>query len=166
MARPSKYETKIKYMFDEIIEWREQGLSLEDVSIKLEISIARLFAYQAKYPEFAEVLKHSKKRLVNKLKRSLWREAMGFEYDEITLEESYLGIKKKVVKKYARSQAPLLIYALCNLDPNNFRRLDKEIIGELVDTIKNQFSDERIKKAFDILNQDAIEASKKENDPI
>lgn len=165
-GRRSEYDKRIKYMFDEIQAWREEGISIDDIALKLNISRTTMYEYQNKYPDFANVLSHSKTKLVNNLKRSLWKEAQGFEYDEVTLEESYLGIKKKITKKYARAQATLLIYALCNLDGNNFKRLDKEFVSEIVDGLKREFSDEKIKKAFEILNEDAIEAGKKENEPI
>lgn len=166
MARPSEYDKRIKFMFDEIIAWREQGIGIEDIALKLNIAPSTIYEYQNRYSEFREVLSHSKTKLVNKLKKSLWKEAMGFEYDEVTYEESYLGTKKKITKKYARSQPSLLIYALCNLDPNNFRRLDKEFVNEVIDGLKREFSDEKIKKAFQVLNEEALEAAKQENEPV
>jgi hypothetical protein len=166
MGRPSEYDKRIKYMFDEIIAWREQGIGIEDIALKLNIAAGTMYEYQKRYPEFKEVLKHSKTKLVNNLKKSLWKEAMGFEYEEITLEESYLGTKKKITKKYFRSQPSLLIYALCNLDPNNFRRLDKEFVNEVIDGLKREFSDEKIKRAFQVLNEEALEAAKQENEPV
>jgi len=166
MGRPSEYEKRIKFMRDEIIAWREQGISIDDIALKLNISRTTMYEYQNRYSDFADALSHSKTKLVNKLKKSLWKEAMGFEYDEVTYEESYLGTKKKITKKYARSQPSLLIYALCNLDPNNFRRLDKEFVNEVIDGLKREFSDEKIKKAFQVLNEEALEAAKQENEPV
>ena len=159
MGRPSEYDKRIKFMFDEIIAWREQGIGIEDIALKLNIAPSTMYEYQNRYSEFREVLSHSKTKLVNKLKKSLWKEAMGFEYDEVTYEESYLGTKKKITKKYFRSQSNLLIYALQYLDPE-FKKMAKEINESTEYNIRPEFSDERIQKAFDVLYEKSIDDKK------
>lgn len=160
-GRKSKYETHVKPFFEEIKAWRQIGLSEEEISKKLNIAYSTLSEYKVKYPEFMEVLEVSKIKLVNNLKKSLWKESLGFEYEETEtlIEESYLGTKKKIrkVKKYARSQSQLLIFALCNLCPEEFKRVDKEYVLELEEKVDEarkeniEYTDKKILDAYYML---------------
>lgn len=173
-GRKSKYETHVKPFFEEIKAWRQIGLSEEEISNKLNIGYSTLSYYKNKYIEFLEVLSYSKLRLVNNLKKSLWKESLGFEYEETEtlIEESYLGTKKKVrkVKKYARSQPQLLMFALCNLCPGEFKRVDKEYVLELEEKVDEarkeniEYTDKKILDAYYMLYPHLKEKSKKENE--
>jgi len=151
----SKYESHIVPYFDEIRAWRQEGLSEKDIMKKLNVAKDAWYKYKKAYTDFSDLLIESKQKLVNELTKSLWKEAQGFEYEEVEtlIEESYLGVKKKkkVVKKYARSAPGLLIFALCNLYPERFKRVDQEVIDKIDEKFTVQFSDDRIKYVFDQL---------------
>jgi transcriptional regulator with XRE-family HTH domain len=157
----SKYESHVLPYFEEIKAWRQEGLSEKDIMKNLGVSHEAWFKYKKRYSEFNDLLLHTKQKLVNTLKRSLWKEAMGFEYteEETLIEESYLGTKKRIkkVKKYARSAPNLLIFALCNLCPDMFKRMDKEVIDKIDEKFTVQFSDDRIKHVFNQLYNNQTE---------
>jgi transcriptional regulator with XRE-family HTH domain len=155
-GRKSKYETHILPKFEEIKDWRQSGFSERTISEKLGINYSTFSKYKNEKKEFSDLLSDTKEKLVTNLKKSLWKEAMGFEYEETktVIEESYLGTKKKIekVKKKARSQPNLLIFALCNLCPEFFKRVDKEVVEELKDTIKEEMTDKRLKLVYKLMN--------------
>lgn len=167
-GRKTKYFTNVEPYLDDIILWRQSGLSEEEIAKKLDVGTTAFNEYKIKYPEFQRVVRTSKEKLVNNLKRSLFKESLGYEYEEVktTIEESYLGTKKKVekTKKYARSQPNLLIFALCNLCPELFQRVDKEAIKELKDEFEKELlsNKEQNSKILKILYGKTIEEKEKE----
>lgn len=167
IGRKSKYYTHVEPKLDLIKGWRQKGLSEEEVSIKLGIAYSTLKVYKNEIPAFKAVISVSKEKLVNNLKKSLYKEALGYTYEEVKtiIEESYLGTKKKVekVKKIARSQAQLLIFALCNLAPEEFQRVDKEAIKELKDEIhkKVNIENNKLDKIMEVLYGPAIKDKEK-----
>lgn len=140
----SQYD-KIKSRFNEIVEWREEGLTIDEIADKLNIHRSTIYDYKNKYPDFSDIIETSKIKLVNNLKKTLYKEAMGYDYAEKTINND----KIKIVIKHARAQATLLIYALCNLDPD-FKRLDKNIIESVIES-KTVFENPRIQKAYNVL---------------
>jgi len=156
-GRKSKYYTHVEPKLDLIEDWRQKGDTEEQISNKLGISYKSLNEYKLKFPQFTQVLRASKERLAINLKKSLWKEALGYEYEEVkkTEEKSYLGNKTKTekTKKKFRGQPNLLIFALCNLLPDEFKRIDKEIIKELEDKIdeKLEYNNDIFKKEFEKL---------------
>lgn len=190
-GRKSKYETHVRPRFEEIKAWRESGDSEETIAKKIRIAYSTLSDYKVKYSEFSEVLSHSKTNLINNLKKSLWKEAIGFDYDEIERnvekipivnkkfdnnypisEENQFFIYKEKTKvrkvtKIARSQSQLLIFALCNLCPEEFQRVDKEAVNRLEQELKerqNVITDAKIKNAFYALNPHIKKEDEEKND--
>lgn len=199
MAR-NNYEELVKPRFEEIKEWRQSGFSERQIAEKLNISYPTLQNYKKSFQELKDLLLHSKGKLVVKLKKALWQEAMGYEYlekEELVEKKPYKVIKKdplsgkperdelgniiyitehrdvaKIRKttKYARPVPTLLMFALCNLCPEEFKRQDKEIesqIDELTNDIrelKNKYSDKLIGQAFDVLYPNVATQIKKENE--
>lgn len=131
-GRPSKYEQEVKSRFDEIIQWAEAGATDKEIADNLGIHRSTLIEYKKAYSEFADLLKNSRKKPVNKIKASLLQRALGFSYEEtkvttrafqlpeeaqeILKEHNYKFdtepkiIKTEVVTKYApASEAAALI---------------------------------------------------------
>jgi transcriptional regulator with XRE-family HTH domain len=167
IGRKSKYYTHVQPKLDLIQGWRQKGDSEEAIAKKLGIAYSTLSEYKLKFSEFVEALSISKEKLVNNLKKSLYKEALGYSYEEVKtlIEESYLGNKKKIekTKKIARSQANLLIFALCNLCPEEFQRVDKEAIKELKDEIhkKVNIENNKLDKIMEVLYGPAIKEKEK-----
>jgi len=182
----SKYESHVKPRFDEIKGWRQSGESERNIAIRLGVSWQTFNVYKNEHPDFLDLLRHSKTKLINNLKDSLWKEAMGYDYveDEKYIEKTpyitkikdsegnpiiQMKEKSKVrkVTKRARSQAQLLIFALTNLCPEEFKRVDKEEINRLEEELEmkaNDITDKKIKDAFNKLynvNEDIKEEDMK-----
>lgn len=164
----SKYETHVLPNLERIKAWRQAGKNEDEIITLLGIGKTSFYKYkQEKRPELMKVLEYSREILVNNLKNSLYEEAMGYEYEEVetVIEESYLGTKKKIrkVKKRARGQASLLIFALCNLDPMSFSRIDREAVKELEEAIDKKvgLSNKHIEKVVQIMYGKAMKEKEK-----
>jgi nucleotidyltransferase/DNA polymerase involved in DNA repair len=173
-GRPSKYFTHVKPNLDLIISWRQSGLTEKQICEKLNVKLSCWCLYKKQFTELADAVKESKQKLVANLKKSLFQEALGYEFEE-TQEYAELTrdsngkeskprkLKRTKVTKKARAVPNLLIFALCNLAPEEFQRVDKEAVKELEEKIGNSiknYSDEAILKAFNAL----YEKSNKEKD--
>jgi len=170
MPPNSKYETHVKPNLELIRTLRQSGKTEAQIAEKLKIAYSTLSDYKNRYSELREVLLESKDKLVANLKKSLWQEALGYEYEE---KQEYIeGIKnkdgtinqdKKKLKmnkstKKARGVPNLLIFALCNLCPEEFKRVDKSLEDQIkemtrsvtsaTDKLRETITDEKIQKAF------------------
>lgn len=119
MGRKSKYETHVKPFLSEIQEWY-QLLNEEQIAKKLGISVASFENYKKQYPELKEVLQNGKQTLIEDLKQSLKKKALGFKYKE---KKTYIkevdGQRVKIIEeyeKYAQPDTGAIHLLLKNLD--------------------------------------------------
>lgn len=167
----SKYDTHIKPNLQLIISWKEAGKTDEQVAEKLKVACSTLREHARAQPELSAALRASKEKLIANLKKSLWEEALGYEYDEIQehaeiykdadgKETKSQKLKRTKVRKKARGVPNLLIFALCNMCPEEFQRVDKEAVKDLEDKIDEKinqnFSNDAIKKAFNVLYENSV----------
>ena len=160
-GRKNFYDTHIEPNLEYIEHWIKEGYSHEQICEMLQISKTTFYKYQEiDKPhfkrEFAEIVGVGTSKLGVKLEKALYKEAEGFEYTEIhtSIEKSHLGEKQRIKKitKYARSNAQLLIFALCNKFPKKWKRVDKEIIDAIEEgKIKLDVTDKHIQDAFKAL---------------
>jgi hypothetical protein len=129
MARKEKYSIYVKPYLDKIVEWISEGENEYNIANKLGICESTWHEYKIKYMELMESIKHGKQNLLLTLRKSLYKKAKGFEYVESRREvKKGIGGYKKVsrVKKYIVPDTQALIFALTNLDPENWKRIEKD----------------------------------------
>jgi hypothetical protein len=106
MGRKSRYETHVKPHLPEIQEWYEL-LTEGQIAKKLGISIATFENYKKKYPELLEMLQKGKQHLIEELKSSLKKKAMGFTYKEKkTTVRDEGGQKIRIIEEFERYAQP------------------------------------------------------------
>jgi hypothetical protein len=141
----SKYYTHVEKKLELIRSWRESGLTERQIAEKLNIVYSTLQKYKTLHEDLTVVLQASKAKLVANLKKSLWQEAIGYEYTEVQessviIDGKEIGKKKRTkTTKKMRGVPNLLVFALCNMAPEEFKRVDKEVIKELEDKIDEKF---------------------------
>lgn len=121
MAQPS-YETHVEPYLDQIPEWYKT-MTVRQIAVKLGISKTTLYNYAQKYPELEAALSAGKTSLVDDLKNSIKRRALGYDYEETTVRETYS--KKNghetvttTVKKHIPPDLGSCHLLLKNLDPD------------------------------------------------
>lgn len=144
-----KYHSHVQPNLDYIKTMRQDGASLEEISKKLKISKSSLDTYSRTHPELRKVLDESKEKLLSNLKRALFKRALGFEFVEVTRTRKEkrlklvdgseivknIDIQIQETKKFIQSDKALL-FALTNLDPDNWKHKDKLEIDDIKEYIK------------------------------
>lgn len=160
-GRKNYYELYIEPNLQNIKHWLIEGYSHEQICEMIHVSKTTFYKYQEEgkshfKSEFAEVMRAGTAELGVRLETALYKEAIGFEYEEnhVEVKRDHFGdsYKERKVKKYARSNASLLIFALCNKFPKKWRRVDKDVIDAIEEgKVKLDVTDKHIKDAFKAL---------------
>ena len=149
-GRKSKWESHVKPYLDRIPKWRRQGMTEQQIWDKLNVGTSTAERYKLEYRELREALKNGKEELIENLETSLYKKAMGYEYEETkTVREKDDNGKDKVrievTKKHLAPDTGALAFALKNLDPERWRdRHDIEYRGEIDHKIDKEL-EERLK---------------------
>jgi hypothetical protein len=143
-GRKNKYESHVKPYLDKIPRWRRDGMTEKQICEKLDITEESLNQYKKRYTELTESLKTGKAELVESLKDSLYRRAMGYEYEETktTVEKDDQGKDRKKIEKNKKMifSDTCLIFALKNIDPENFKDR-KDVKADINAKIQNMTID-------------------------
>lgn len=173
MARTNQYEAIIKPNLENIQHWVEEGYSNAQIFQMLNVSETTFYKWLSIKSEFKAAIDRSKHGLQVRLEKALYKEASGYEYEEIAIEtiEEYgsdnvlISKKEKVrkTKKYARPNSTLIIFALCNRFNEKWKRVDKDTMDELVNTLEKTFDNSKLSESIlktiegKIQNQDQIQ---------
>lgn len=141
VGRPSK---KDSIDLDKVAKLCIAGCTQEQVAIALDISLMSITNYMRSDKKFLCAIKDNSALANSLVKNSLFKRAMGYEYDEITYEKTKTGgmaviikdgvkgikhvdtYKTKVVTKKVAPDVTAQIFWLANRDPENWKRGDKE----------------------------------------
>ena len=143
-GRKNKYKTVVQPNFPKIIEWLENGATERQVAENLGIGYSTFEKYKSENIEFQELIKNSRRAVVQNLRGALIKRAMGFEYQETKMvteqtklpkliEEMLIDldipaeeltkihlVKTEVTSKYALPDVAALNLALKNYDSDNW----------------------------------------------
>lgn len=128
MARPTKY----KASYVQLVLWMSRaGRTDDEIAAELGIDVSTLYRWKTKYPEFCEAIKEGRQEPDYQVEQSLFRRAVGYEYEEakvIAVDGKVQRIEK--TKKQMASDVVACIFWLKNRLPDKWR--DKhEIEGKL-----------------------------------
>ncbi len=106
MGRKSKYELNIKPYLTEIPKWHETMTEAE-IAARLGVSVASFENYKKQYPELVAVLHSAREVLVENLKASLKKKALGFSYKETKkVIRNVDGKDTKLIEEYEKYSPP------------------------------------------------------------
>ena len=116
---------------DDIISCIREGDSNILACKKVGISKSTFYEWLESYPDFSGSLKKARKEfretIVQTLEQSLWKRAAGYEIEESkneyrTLKDgSKVLVKSSKITKHFPPDTGALIFALTNLDPENWK---------------------------------------------
>lgn len=116
---------------DDIISCIREGDSNILACKKVGISKSTFYEWLESYPGFSDSLKKARKEfretIVQTLEKSLWKRAAGYEIEESKNEYRTLKDGSKVLVKSSKTtkhfppDTGALIFALINLDPENWK---------------------------------------------
>jgi hypothetical protein len=116
---------------DDIISCIREGDSNILACKKVGISKSTFYEWLESYPDFSDSLKKARKEfretIVQTLEQSLWKRAAGYEIEESKNEYRTLKdggevlVKSSKITKHFPPDTGALIFALTNLDPENWK---------------------------------------------
>lgn len=104
-----------------ISAWARDGLTLDQIAGNMGIGLTTLYDWRGKYEEIANALKRSRELADIEVENALYKRAMGYDYVEITREESAQGTKVKEVTKHVSPDVTAQIFWLKNRKPDVWR---------------------------------------------
>jgi hypothetical protein len=147
-GRPSKYQTHVEPKLLLVAKWARNGLTDKDIAEKLDISVDSMVEYKKQFPELSESLKVNKEEADTRVENMLYKRAMGYQYEEITIEQIELKMgsgenvmyqpatKTKTVIKEVVPDTTAQIFWLKNRDQRNWRdKQDIEHSGQMTNKI-------------------------------
>ena len=109
--------------------WARDGLIDEQIAQNIGIAASTLYEWKKQYPEISEALKKGKEVVDRQVENALLKRALGYEYDEITME---YGKETKRVTKQVVPDVTAQIFWLKNRKPDQWRdKRDIEHSGEI-----------------------------------
>ncbi len=98
----SKYETHVKPKLQLVEGWARDGLTDEQIAHNLGVAYSTFREYKKKYSALSAALKKGKEIVDYEVENALLKRALGYKYDEVTIEEFDDGsVKTKTVTKEA-----------------------------------------------------------------
>lgn len=123
MAQRPAYETHVAPYLKQIPAWYKT-MSVRQIAAKLGVSKTTLYKYAKEHPELDAALEGSKAELVDDLKQSIKKRALGYTWTEITKEKAVddatgqlVTVKEKHVTKHVPADLGSAHLLLKNLDP-------------------------------------------------
>lgn len=118
--------------------WARDGLTDKQIAHNIGVTEQTLNNWKNKYPSLFESLKRGKEVVDRQVENALLKRALGYNYEEVTEEESEDGFKRKVVYKHVSPDTTAQIFWLKNRKPAEWRDV-KQIDGNVNVKQENPF---------------------------
>lgn len=112
----SKYESDVEPRFNEIKAWLEQGATEEEVAFNLGIAQQTFIEYKKAHSELSELVKSSRRKVVQQIKAALFKKATGFHYTETVTVMNEKGTQVTTYNKYAQPDSSAALILLKHWD--------------------------------------------------
>ena len=161
IKKGSKFDTKYVEITAKL---KSIGFSEEDIAYTLGVSPLTIGNWKKDYPQFLAAIEDGKENAITKLVAKSIRLAAGYDY--VDENEKYVvdkngDLKLKEVSKFKKHQPPnpkMLMFLLCNMDPDNWRsehkievnhndhmtvKLDGTLASKQIETLAGKLLDNR-----------------------
>jgi len=128
MARPSKYNP-------EYVEQAAKLCALGATDIEIAdffgVDARTLYRWKGEYPEFCQSLKVSKEIADDRIERSLFARANGYEHDEVDIRVVAGVVVQTPIRKFYPPDTTACIFWLKNRRPDLWRdKVEQEVTGK------------------------------------
>ena len=118
MARPSKYRPEFVTQAEKLCKLGATDLEVADF---FGINVATLYRWKGEHDEFCEALKSGKEASDNRVERSLFSRATGYEHDEVDIRVVMNQIVTTPIRKFYPPDTTAAIFWLKNRKPAEWR---------------------------------------------
>lgn len=161
----------------EIVKWRANtDTPITEICSKVGIHHDTYYDWIKTKPEFSEAIKQADKQRLKTMKfearKALFKRIQGYDRDEVKEEygkdekgEETL-VKRTVITKHYQASDTLIMYALNNTDPENFKHkehVDHTTQGEKMFDFSGMSTEELEKRAKAVKQLEDEQSEKKEN---
>jgi hypothetical protein len=122
-GRPAGYKPEFA---EEAKTQCEEGATDQELADFFKVGVRTLYRWKNNYPEFRQALKVSKDQADDRVERSLYERATGYERDEIDIRVVNGEIVKTPIRKFYPPDTTAAIFWLKNRKPAQWR--DKQDI--------------------------------------
>lgn len=102
------------------------GKTHEEIAEALGIAESTFHEWLKKYPELSEAIKNNKDVSDNRVVDSLYKRAIGYDYEKTEIEVHVIGEKefkkKKVIQMHVPGEPTAMIFWLVNRQPDKWKR--------------------------------------------
>lgn len=134
--------------------WARDGLTDEQIAKNMGITRKTLSEWKCKYSDIGDTLKKGKEVVDIEVENALLKRALGYRYDEITLED---GIETKRVTKEVVPDTTAQIFWLKNRRPDKWRDKQKDEADttalEKLDNILREIKDDAERSTNDAVHE-------------
>lgn len=112
---------------DQVAAYAHEGMINEEIAQKLGIHVSTLYDWQNVHPEFAEAIKKGKKVASAEVARAMYKKAVGYDYEEVTIygkmgaDGKMVGKEIKTQKKHMPPDVAAGMCLLTNWDPAHYK---------------------------------------------
>lgn len=101
--------------------WARDGLTDEDLAMKMGISRSTLSVWKNKFPDISDALKKGKEIVDIRVENALLKRALGYSYTEVMDETSDDGVKHRETVKFVPPDVGAAAFWLKNRCPAKWR---------------------------------------------
>lgn len=118
MARPSKFKPEYVAQAEKLCKLGATDLEIADF---FEVDVRTIYRWKGEFPEFCQSLKAGKDEADDRVERSLFARANGYEHDEVDIRVVAGGIVQTPIRKYYPPDTTAAIFWLKNRRPELWR---------------------------------------------
>lgn len=118
MSRPSKFKPDFVGQAEKLCKL---GATDQEIADFFEVDVRTLYRWKGEYEEFCQALKSGKTEADNRVERSLFARANGYEHDEVDIRVVGGGIVQTPIRKYYPPDTTAAIFWLKNRKPEEWR---------------------------------------------
>jgi hypothetical protein len=118
MARPSKYKAEFIAQAEKLCRLGATDIEIADF---FEVDVRTLYRWKGEHEEFCQALKAGKDVSDERVERSLFSRANGYEHDETDIRVVAGGIVQTTVRKFYPPDTTAAIFWLKNRKPAEWR---------------------------------------------
>lgn len=118
MSRPSKFKPEFVGQAEKLCKL---GATDQEIADFFEVDVRTLYRWKGEYEEFCQALKSGKTEADNRVERSLFARANGYEHDEVDIRVVGGGIVQTPIRKYYPPDTTAAIFWLKNRKPEEWR---------------------------------------------
>lgn len=137
MARPTKYKPEFVGQAAKLCQLGATDLEIADF---FEVDVRSLYRWKGEHPEFCQALKVAKEVADERVERSLFARANGYEHDEVDIRVINGTVVQTPIRKFYPPDTTAAIFWLKNRRPAEWReKIETALSGSVDHAVKVTF---------------------------